>query len=248
MKFPDSKRSRGFGFVTFAKGAETEACFADGPHTIDGSTIETKRAMPKEDIPGDKRGRGDGKGSLAESRRKVFVGGLSYSTTDEGLREYFSKFGTLVDSIVMKFRGFGFVTYADESMVDECQRNRPHEIDGTMVETKRATPREDANKDYSTNKKLFIGGLKDNITDEDLRTHFEKYGPVTKVEQMTDKQTGRKRGFGFVEFDDYDPVDKALLDPDHKVNDWRIDIKKAVSKDTMGGGGPGPRGGGGYGG
>ena len=46
----------------------------------------------------------DGKGSLAESRRKVFVGGLNYATTNEGLKEHFSQFGTLVDSIVMKFR------------------------------------------------------------------------------------------------------------------------------------------------
>ena len=112
MKFPDSRRSRGFGFVTFSKVEETEACYGDCPHTIDGTQIETKRATPKEEMSGNGfkggrgggRGNGDGKGSLAESRRKIFVGGLSYSTTDEGLREYFSKFGTLVDSIVMKFR------------------------------------------------------------------------------------------------------------------------------------------------
>ena len=39
---------RGFGFVTFQKLEQTETCFADGPHIIDGSTIELKRATPKE--------------------------------------------------------------------------------------------------------------------------------------------------------------------------------------------------------
>ena len=54
----------------------------------------------------------EAKGS-GEILRKVFVGGLSYSTTDAGLRQYFEQFGELVDAVVMKFRdtqrsrGFG---------------------------------------------------------------------------------------------------------------------------------------------
>lgn len=121
MKFPDSKRSRGFGFVTFSKSAETESCYADCPHTIDGTEIETKRATPKEEMQS-RDGRGSGRDS--ESYRKVFVGGLSYQTDDEGLKAHFSQFGTLVDSIVMKFRdtrrsrGFGFVTYSTVAEVN----------------------------------------------------------------------------------------------------------------------------------
>jgi heterogeneous nuclear ribonucleoprotein A1/A3 len=38
-----------------------------------------------------------------EKNRKLFLGGLSYSTTDDGLREYFGKYGTIVDCIVMRF-------------------------------------------------------------------------------------------------------------------------------------------------
>merc|ERR1719400_1727588 len=98
---------------------------------------------------------------------------VPYATTNEGLKEHFSQFGTLVDSIVMKFsagdrgnrfsgksRGFGFVTYEREEMVDECQANRPHKIDGALVETKRATPREENTGNSQSNKRLFIGGIK----------------------------------------------------------------------------------------
>ena len=122
MKFPDSKRSRGFGFVTFSKSEETDKCYADCPHTIDETEIETKRATPKEDMPSREGGRSSGRDN--ESYRKVFVGGLSYQTDDDGLKAHFSQFGTLVDSIVMKFRdtrrsrGFGFVTYSSEAEVN----------------------------------------------------------------------------------------------------------------------------------
>jgi RNA recognition motif-containing protein len=83
-----------------------------------------------------------------EQFRKVFIGGLSYKTDDETLKNYFTKYGHLVDYVVMKdsqtgrSRGFGFVTYSESSMVDELMRNRPHIIDGRQVEPKRATPRE----------------------------------------------------------------------------------------------------------
>ena len=70
-----------------------------------------------------------------EQFRKVFIGGLSYKTTEEGLRAFYSQWGELIDCVVMvdkvsgKSRGFGFVTYTEPSMVDEAMENRlvPHD-------------------------------------------------------------------------------------------------------------------------
>ena len=90
----------------------------------------------------------DGNPTEPEQFRKVFIGGLSYKTDDDTLKNYFAKYGNLVDHVVMKdgtsgrSRGFGFVTYSCSSMVDELMKNRPHIIDGRQVEPKRATPRE----------------------------------------------------------------------------------------------------------
>uniref|UniRef100_A0A0K2TCT3 Heterogeneous nuclear ribonucleoprotein A3 [Bos mutus] n=1 Tax=Lepeophtheirus salmonis TaxID=72036 RepID=A0A0K2TCT3_LEPSM len=241
MRFPDTRRSRGFGFVTFAQVDQADACFEERPHTIDSTTIETKRATPKEEMES------ADEGSQPEVMRKLFIGGLDYSTDDETLKAFFEQFGELVDCVVMKFRdtkrsrGFGFVTYAHSDMVDTCQAARPHTIDGAKVETKRATPREDVAKPESSSsvKKIFIGGLKDGIEDEDLKDYFSKFGNVVNVEQMREKPTNRKRGFGFVEFDDYDPVDKIVLIGKHYLNDWRIDVKKAISRSDLNGGGGG---------
>lgn len=256
MRFPDTKRSRGFGFVTFATEDQAEACFSEQPHTIDDTSIETKRATPKEEM---KKGGGEEEelDENSETYRKLFIGGLSYETTDEGLKKYFEKYGEIVDSVVMKFRdtkrsrGFGFVTYSDASMVDAVQADRPHTVEGAKVETKRATPREELGKGESglTVKKVFVGGIKDGLENDDMKEYFSQFGNVTRVEHMTCKNSGRKRGFGFVEFDDYDAVDKIVLKGKHEINGFKVDVKKAVSKTDMrngdgggGRGGPGPRG------
>jgi len=61
-----------------------------------------------------------------------------------------------------------------------------------------------------TVKKIFVSGIKDEIETEDLREYFAELGEVLDVDIIVDKDTKRKRGFAFVQFDDYDPVDKAV--------------------------------------
>ncbi|VDK56173.1 unnamed protein product [Anisakis simplex] len=70
-----------------------------------------------------------------EQFRKMFIGGLTSTTTDENLREFYSKWGDLVDCVVMRdpttkrSRGFGFVSYSKQSEVDgEVKAVAPTEV------------------------------------------------------------------------------------------------------------------------
>jgi len=185
-------------------------------------------------------------------RRKVFVGGLSLKTTSESLRAHFSQFGEIVDAIVMTFpesqrsRGFGFVTFSSDHEVENCQSNRPHFVDEKQVETKRATPREARENPESCQSvtKVFVGGIPEEIEDDEIKSYFEQFGEVTKVSRATDKDTGKRKRFAFVEFSDYDYVDKAIVKGNHELGGRHIDVKKAVSKEMMGGMGGGGGGGG----
>ncbi|KAG8514748.1 Heterogeneous nuclear ribonucleoproteins A2/B1, partial [Galemys pyrenaicus] len=151
-----------------------------------------------------------------EQFRKLFIGGLSFETTEESLRNYYEQWGKLTDCVVMRdpaskrSRGFGFVTFSSMSEVDAAMAARPHSIDGRVVEPKRAVAREESGKPgaHVTVKKLFVGGIKEDTEEHHLRDYFEEYGKIDTIEIITDRQSGKKRGFGFVTFDDHDPVDK----------------------------------------
>ncbi|VDL68291.1 unnamed protein product [Nippostrongylus brasiliensis] len=176
-----------------------------------------------------------------ENFRKIFVGGLTGNTTDEVMREFYQQFGELTDIIVMRdpntkrSRGFGFVTFAAKANVDAAMAARPHVIDGKTVDPKRAVPRDDKNRNESnvSTKRLYVSGVREDHTEEMFTEYFSKYGTVVKAEIILDKVTNKPRGFGFVTFDDYDPVDQCVLLRSHMINGFRCDVKKGLSKEEM---------------
>ena len=59
-------------------------------------------------------------------------------------------------------------------------------------------------------KKLFVGGLSWDTSDDSLKVAFEKFGDITEAKVITDRDTGRSRGFGFVSFANDDSASKAV--------------------------------------
>jgi RNA recognition motif-containing protein len=103
-------------------------------------------------------------------------------------------------------------------------------------------------------KKLFVGGLSWNTSDEGLMEAFAKFGEVTEAKVITDRESGRSRGFGFVSFTEGADADAAMAEMDGSTLDGRsIRVNEAHDRprrDRGGGGGGGYGGGrgGGYGG
>jgi len=97
-------------------------------------------------------------------------------------------------------------------------------------------------------KKLYVGNLSFSSTEDDVRDHFAAYGEVISVNLITDRETGRLRGFGFVEMDD-EGAKAAIQALDGKDLAGRpLKVNEAQEKPRSSGGGGAGRRGGGYGG
>ncbi|CAJ0582941.1 unnamed protein product, partial [Mesorhabditis spiculigera] len=153
--------------------------------------------------------------------RKLFIGGLNHETTDDDLRQYFSQWGQVVDSIVIRdpatkhSRGFGFVTFASIASADAALMERPHVVGGKTVDSKRAIPREQMtpmfpppffDSEPAPGTKVIISGIHwEHHTVERLRVHFERFGALDQVEIVA-----QPRGMGFVVFEDREGAEKCL--------------------------------------
>ena len=97
-------------------------------------------------------------------------------------------------------------------------------------------------------KKLFVGSLSWNTDDQGLREAFAQFGEITEAKVITDRYSGRSRGFGFVTFSDDEAADKAMSELNETELDGRT-IKVNVAHDRnrdrdrggYGGGGGGDR-------
>lgn len=98
---------------------------------------------------------------------------------------------------------------------------------------------------------IYVSNLSFNVQDEDLREFFTEYGEVSSAKVITDKFTGKSRGFGFVEMPDDEAARKAIAELDNGTVEGRtIKVMEAKPKEdrparTGGGGGFQRNGGGG---
>ncbi|KAH7523763.1 hypothetical protein FEM48_Zijuj06G0046600 [Ziziphus jujuba var. spinosa] len=188
---------------------------------------------------------------MDRDQAKLFVGGISRDTSEDTLKDHFDKYGAVMGSVVAKDkttknpRGFGFVWFSDPSSADKALTDT-HVIGGRTVEVKKAIPRNEQSKnqqlsngmsmsDNNSNqirtRKIFVGGLPTDLTEEDFKNYFERFGRVTDVVVMHDSMTHRPRGFGFITYDLEDSVENVMQNSFHELNGRLVEVKRAVPKE-----------------
>lgn len=184
---------------------------------------------------------------MSKQEGKVFIGGLSWETTDEKLRRYFENFGTVQEAFVSydrntgRPRGFGFVVFADPIIADRVTQQQ-HTIDRREVEAKKALPKEESpvSKDAAASavgqrtRKVFVGGLPPSVDEGSLRAYFGEWGCVEDAVVMYDHENRRPRGFGFITYTEEDSVERVFAHGAiHTLHDKPCEVKRAVPRDSM---------------
>lgn len=174
-----------------------------------------------------------------EKFSKLFVARLSTDTTEESLKLYFEQFGEVAKCVIVKnpstnqSKGFAFVTFARPESLNQAQKARPHTIDNRTVDCKRAIPQDEAPENKITVNKMFVGGMSEDTTEEQILEKFSPYGNIEKIDLIKDKSTGKYKRFCFVTFNDHDSVDQCVIHKHFNLAGKKVEVKKAVSKDEL---------------
>merc|ERR1712002_1143743 len=143
IKDPQTKTSRGFGFITYDCSDAVEKAFQSRPHTVDNKTLDVKRAMPREFNT-----------STAHAKvTKLFVGGVGPDLTPDDLQEYIesrhpTSLGTidnidfLKDKTTDQNKGFGFLECSSTDFADRLTICEQHfMLKGKKMGIKKAEPK-----------------------------------------------------------------------------------------------------------
>lgn len=95
-----------------------------------------------------------------------------------------------------------------------------------QIDPKRAIPRDEQDK----TEKIFVGGIHQEVDEDEFRQYFSRFGKVIDVTLMTDRATGRPRGFGFVTFESSQGVESALNMPGLAMRGKPVEVKRAMPK------------------
>lgn len=176
----------------------------------------------------------------------LIVLGLPWKSTEEDLKRYFSQLGEIVLAQVKRdpksgqSKGFGFIRFNDYEAQVKCMSQR-HMIDGRWCDV--TIPNSNEGAQQLVSRKVFVARCTENITADDLRNYFSKYGEVVDV--FIPKPF---RAFAFVTFNSAE-VARSLVGEDHIIKGTSVFVTTAAPKnsDKYGGGGSYNKGGQGMG-
>lgn len=222
----ENGESLGYGFVHY----ESQDSANRAIQKVDGMVIAAREVHVKPFMPKSQRSGPDS----AASFTNVYVKGLDKENmTLDKLKELFAAYGNINSAHLAKnadetLKGFGFVNFEKPEEAAKAVAEL-HGKDGLYVA--RAQKREERERELRekfqkmrleqaekyNGVNLYVKNLDDSITDEDLEREFASYGKITSAKVMTDDETKRSRGFGFVCFESRDAAAKAVAEMNCKM-------------------------------
>ncbi|XP_068664854.1 UBP1-associated protein 2C-like [Aristolochia californica] len=173
------------------------------------------------------------------TQRKLFIRGLGWDTTTEGLRTLFSSYGDLEEAVVIldkvtgKSKGYGFVTFRHIDGALLALKEPSKKIDGRMTVTQLAasgTTGPTANPppvDVSM-RKIYVGNVPFDMPADRLLAHFSSYGEIEEGPLGFDKQTGKSRGFALFVYKTAEAAKASLVDPMKTIDGHQMVCKLAI--------------------
>ncbi|XP_021749838.1 28 kDa ribonucleoprotein, chloroplastic-like [Chenopodium quinoa] len=163
---------------------------------------------------------------------KLFVGNLPYDVDSEKLAQLFDGAGVVEIAEVIynretdRSRGFGFVTM---STVEEAEKAvellNGYDVNGRLLTVNKAAPRgsrpERPPREFEPSCRIYVGNLPWDVDSSRLEQLFSEHGKVLSARVVSDRETGRSRGFGFVTMASESEVNDAITALDGQTLDGR---------------------------
>jgi len=180
----------------------------------------------------------EGAEAPAEGPVKLYVGNLSWGMDDASLGDLFGEYDASEMTVVRdnesgRSRGFGFVTLADQASADKAIAaldgvevdGRPLRVNISVARGERPerAPRERGESSYSFDaRKIYFGNLSWGMDHLDLQDLCGEFGTVEDSRLITDRETGRSRGFGFVTMSTTEEAEEVVRQLNGQDVDGRV--------------------------
>jgi len=197
---------RGFGFVVFENGADAASCLAV-PQAIRSKPIDVSPAYPKQQAP-------------ARWPPPMPFPGYGYA-----VHHHMGPGGPPPGFAMAAPHGWG---HAMPMMVFPAP---PHLAAPHRHPPPRAAAVKPARADGGL-RRIFVGGLPQDTTEDELFRHFARFGEVVECEVMRDRINGRSRGFGFVTYASAASADAAVGATTQLLRDVRVDVSYAHPREV----------------
>jgi len=171
---------------------------------------------------------------------KLFIGGLTIETTETEILNHFSKFGFVFDILIIRNReshiskGYGFISCNN---INTYQRilSADHVIDGRVIDCHDSFKKTEEPQKFkeNANKKIFVGGISLETTDQDLADYFGQFGPIRQAYVIKDPVTKRSKKFGFAIMKKQESVEKVLNCSTHILRGIVVSCKLFVRIDQQ---------------